>query len=213
MSPRFPHAIHGLFTSERQGRPELLNLEDVLTFYSIALFFHIAGALGVFAALALDWVGIAKLRGARTVEQVREWAGVYGVIRALGAASVAALLIFGLYMTAVTWGPTGWIGIGFLSLLFIAVFGAVSGIRLSRVLAAAGSGQGSLREDLRGALQSPLFVASVRARTAVALGVVFLMTVKPDAVGSLLVTVIALVLGIASAVPALRQGSLRAQST
>jgi len=53
----------------------------------------------------------------------------------------------------------------------------------------------------------------VRARTAVAIGVVFLMTVKPDAVGSLLVTVIALVLGIASAVPVLRQGSLRAQST
>ena len=184
-----------------------------MTLYSIALFFHIAGALGVFAALALDWVGITKLRGAGSVEQVREWAGVYGVIRALGGASVAALLVFGLYMTAVTWGPTGWIGIGFLSLLFIAVFGAVSGIRLSRVLAAAGSGQGSLGEDLRGALHSPLFVASVRARTAVALGVVFLMTVKPDAVGSLLVAVIAVVLGIASAVPVLRQGSLRAQST
>src|SRR5438477_431207 len=187
--------------------------EDVLTLYSIALFFHIAGALGVFAALALDWVGISKLRGARTVEQVREWAGMYGIIRALGGASVGALLIFGLYMTAVTWGPTGWIGIGFLSLLFIAVFGAVSGIRLSRVLAAARSGQGSLGEDLRRALQAPLFVASVRARAAVALGVVFLMTVKPDAVGSLLVIVIALVLGIASAVPVLRQGSLRAQST
>ena len=184
-----------------------------MTLYSIALFFHIAGALGVFAALALDWVGISKLRGARTVEQVREWAGMYGIIRALGGASVGALLIFGLYMTAVSWGPTGWIGIGFLSLLFIAVFGAVSGIRLSRVLAAARSGQGSLGEDLRRALQAPLFVASVRARAAVALGVVFLMTVKPDAVGSLLVIVIALVLGIASAVPVLRQGSLRAQST
>ena len=213
MLPRFPRAIHGLFTSERQGRAELLDLEDVLTLYSIALFFHIAGALGIFAALALDWVGITKLRGVRTVEQVREWAGVYGIVRALGGASVAALLIFGLYMTAVTWGPTGWIGIGFLSLLFIAVFGAVSGIRLSRVLAAAGSGEGSLGEDLRRALQAPLFVASVRARTAVAIGVVFLMTVKPDAVGSLLVTVIALILGIASAVPVLRQGSLRAQST
>ncbi len=213
MLPRFPRAIHGLFTSERQGRAELLDLEDVLTLYSIALFFHIAGALGVFAALALDWVGITKLRGVRTVEQVREWAGVYGIVRALGGASVAALLIFGLYMTAVTWGPTGWIGIGFLSLLFIAVFGAVSGIRLSRVLAAAGSGEGSLGEDLRRALQAPLFVASVRARTAVAIGVVFLMTVKPDAVGSLLVTVIAFILGIASAVPVLRQGSLRAQST
>jgi len=211
--PRFPRAIHGLFTSERQGRAELLDLEDVLTLYSIALFFHIAGALGVFAALALDWVGITSCGAYVPSSRFREWAGVYGIVRALGGASVAALLIFGLYMTAVTWGPTGWIGIGFLSLLFIAVFGAVSGIRLSRVLAAAGSGQGSLGEDLRRALQAPLFVASVRARTAVAIGVVFLMTVKPDAVGSLLVTVIALILGIASAVPVLRQGSLRAQST
>ena len=212
MLPRFPRAIHGLFTSERQGRAELIDLEDVLTLYSIALFFHIAGALGVFAALALDWVGITKLRGVRTVEQVREWAGVYGIVRALGGASVAALLIFGLYMTAVTWGPTGWIAIGFLSLLLIAILGALSGIRLSRVLAEAGSGDGSLGEELRTQLQAPLFVASVRARTALALGVVFVMTVKPEAAVSLLVVAIALALGVASALPVLRQRSLQARS-
>jgi hypothetical protein len=188
-------------------------LEDALTLYSIALFLHIAGALGVFAALALDWVGITNLRRARTAEQVRDWAGVYGVIRGLGAASVGALLVFGLYMTAVTWGPTGWIGIGFLSLLFIAVLGAVGGVRLGRILAVAASGQGILAEELQGQLRAPLFVASVRARTAVALGVVFLMTVKPEAAVSLLVVGIALALGIASAVPVLRQRSLRPQST
>jgi hypothetical protein len=192
---------------------EVLNLEDALTLYSVALFLHIAGALGVFAALALDWVGIANLRRARTAEQVREWAGVYRIIRGLGAASVAALLVFGLYMTAVTWGPTGWIGIGFLSLLFIAVLGALSGVRLGRILAVAASGEGTLAEDLRGQLRAPLFVASVRARTAVALGVVFLMTTKPEAAVSLLVVGVALALGIASAVPVLRQRSLRPQST
>ncbi len=181
--------------------------------YSIALFFHIAGALGVFAALALDWVGVANLRRARTVDQVREWAGTYRIIRGLGAGSVVALLVFGLYMTAVTWGPTGWIGIGFLSLLFIAVLGAVSGVRLGRILAVATTGQGSLAEDVRAQLRAPLFVASVRMRTAVALGVVLLMTVKPDAVVSLLVVAVALALGVASAVSVLREGSLRARST
>jgi hypothetical protein len=181
-----------------------------LTLYSIALFLHIAGALGVFAALALDWVGVTNLRRARTVEQVREWPGVYTIIRGLGGASVAALLIFGLYMTAVTWGPTGWIGVGFLSLLFIAVFGAVSGVRLSRALAAAASGQGgALGEEARAQLRAPLFVASVRARAALALGVVFVMTVKPDAAVLIIVVAIALALGIASAVPVLRQRSLR----
>jgi len=184
----------------------------VLTLYSIALFFHIVGALGVFAALALDWLGIANLRRSRTFEQVRGWAGVYAVIRGLGTASVAALLVFGLYMTAVTWGPTGWIAIGFLSLLLIAVLGALSGIRLSRVLAAAGSGEGSLGEDVRMQLQAPLFVASVRARTALALGVIFVMTVKPEAAASLLVVAIALALGVASALPVLRQRSLRTRS-
>jgi hypothetical protein len=184
----------------------------VLTLYSIALFLHIAGALGVFAALALDWVGIANLRRARTFEQLREWAGVYVAIRGLGAAAVAALVVFGLYLTAVTWGPTGWIGIGFISLLFIAVVGAVSGVRLSRLLAAAGSGQGSLGEDLRAQVRAPLFVASVRARTALALGVVFVMTVKPEASLSLLVVAVALALGIASTVPVLRERSLRTRS-
>ncbi|HYV21834.1 MAG TPA: hypothetical protein VEN31_04200 [Candidatus Bathyarchaeia archaeon] len=184
-----------------------------MTLYSLALFLHIVGSLGIFAALALDWVGIAKLRHARSVEQVREWAGVYRIIRGLGGASVAALLVFGLYMTAVTWGPNGWIAIGFFSLLVIAVLGAVSGVRLARTLAAAGDGQGSLAENLRADLHAPLFVASVRARVAVALGVVFLMTVKPDPAGSLVVIAIALVLGIASAVPVLRQRALRPQST
>ena len=184
-----------------------------MTLYSIALFLHIAGALGVFAGLALDWVGIANLRRARTVDQVRDWAGVYAVIRGLGGASVAALLVFGLYLTAVTWGPTGWIAVGLLSLLLIAVLGALSGIRLSRVVAAAGSGEGSLCEDLRTQLQAPLFVASVRARTALALGVVFVMTVKPEATVSLLVIAIALALGVASALPIVRPRFLRTRST
>jgi len=183
-----------------------------LTLYSIALFLHISGALGVFAALALDWVGISNLRRAGTAEQVGEWAGVYRIIRSLGAASVVALLVFGLYMTAVTWGPTGWIGIGFLSLLFIAVLGAVSGVRLGRILAIAARGQGPIADGVRAQLRAPLFVASVRARTAVAVGVVFLMTVKPEAAISLLVIGVALALGIASAIPVLREESLRPQS-
>ena len=183
-----------------------------MTLYSIALFLHITGALGVFAALALDWVGISNLRRARTAEQVREWANAYRIVRVLGGAAVAALLIFGLYMTAVTWGPTGWIGVGFLSLLLIAVLGAASGIRLSRILEVAARGQGSLSEDLRGQLRAPLFAASVRARTGVALGVVFVMTTKPDVVVSLGVVAVALALGLASAVPVLRERSLGPRS-
>jgi hypothetical protein len=185
----------------------------VLTLYAVALFLHIVGALGVFAALALDWVGITYLRRARTAEQVREWAGIYRIIRVLGGASVGALLMFGLYMTAVSWGPTGWIGVGFISLVAIAALGAASGVGLSRILDATGGGDAPLGQEARARLGAGLYVVSVRARTALALGVVFLMTIKPDGPTSLLVSVIALALGIAAGVPAMRQGLMRAVST
>ena len=182
-----------------------------MTLYSIALFLHVVGAIGVFGALALEWAGLANLRRARTAEQVREWAGLYRVIRPLGAASVVALLVFGIYMTAVSWGPTAWIGIGFLSLLIIAVVGAVSGIRLGRILALLGARQGPLGDAIREQLRATMFVASVRIRTAVALGVVLLMTAKPDLVVSILVIAVALGLGIASAAPVMRRERLRAE--
>ncbi len=35
--------------------------------YSISLFFHIAGALGFFTALGLEWTGLRQIRSAATL--------------------------------------------------------------------------------------------------------------------------------------------------
>jgi hypothetical protein len=37
-----------------------------MSLYYTALFLHIVGALGLFAALALEWAGLSNLRRART---------------------------------------------------------------------------------------------------------------------------------------------------
>lgn len=47
-------------------------------FYSIALFLHIVAALGLFAALALEWTSLFYLRRSVTVEQARQWMNVLG---------------------------------------------------------------------------------------------------------------------------------------
>ena len=44
--------------------------------YSIALFLHIVGALGLFMALGLEWTGLWQIRSAMTTEQVRGWMGI-----------------------------------------------------------------------------------------------------------------------------------------
>jgi hypothetical protein len=50
-------------------------------------------------------------------------------------------------------------------------------------------------------LRDPLLWASIQIRVAIALGIVFLMTVKPGLGGALLTIGVAIVLGLASALP------------
>jgi len=137
-----------------------------MSLYSVALFLHITGALGLFAGLALDWTTLSALRRATTVDQVREWISVYPLLQRIGSASVGLLLVFGLYMTVTAWGPTAWISLGFFSLIAIAVLGAVSGVRLGRAAATIVANSGTLSADARAALRRPLFVWSDAVRLA-----------------------------------------------
>ncbi len=173
-----------------------------MTPYSIALFLHIVGALGLFVALGLEWTSLVYLRRASTAEQAREWLGVLGGTRRLGPASLAAILLSGFYMMATAWGWVGWIGVALAAMVLIAVVGAsLTGLRIGAVGRAAAAESGPLSPALRQRLHDPLLWTSVQTRTAIALGIVFLMTVKPDLAGALVTIGIAVVLGLASALP------------
>src|ERR1700682_5611119 len=133
-----------------------------MSLYSIALFVHIAGSLLLFVLLTVE--GLA-LRQGFTAARLN---------RILGPISALTILGPGFYMTATQWGWKGWIVVGTTAWVLIAVAGAATGISLL-----AG------RLSIRGA------AASWSIRVGMALGVVFLMTVKPG----LLVAVIAVVAG------------------
>jgi hypothetical protein len=172
-----------------------------MTLYSIALFLHIVGALGLFVALGLEWTGLRQLRHATTAEQAREWLGVAGLVRRVGPASLVAILLPGLYMTATTWGGQAWIGIGLAAMLLLGALGALNGRRLAAIGHAAATECGDLSPVLRQRLRDPLLWTSVQTRAAIGVGIVFLMTVKPDLGGSLLTIGAAVVLGLASTLP------------
>lgn len=177
-----------------------------MTSYSIALFLHIVGALGLFVALGLEWVGMVYLGRASTAEQAREWLGVRGWVIRLGPASMALILLSGFYLMATSWGLKGWIVVALASLVLIAILGAtLTGLRLGPIERAAAAERGQMSPALRQRLGDPLLWTSITTRTAIALGIVFLMTIKPDLVGSSITIGIAVVLGLASALPVWRR--------
>lgn len=173
-----------------------------MTFYSIALFLHIVGALGLFVALGLEWTSLLYLRRATTIEQAREWLSTFGLLRWVGTSSLGLILLAGFYMMATAWGGAAWTGIALAAMILLAALGgALTGPRMAAVGRAVAAESGSLSLAFRQRLHDPLLWTSIQTRVAIALGIVFLMTVKPGLGEALLVVGVALILGLASALP------------
>jgi hypothetical protein len=176
--------------------------------YPLVLFLHILGAFGLVAAITLEAIGLRGLRRAVRSEDALMWLGISrGLVLRLAPASLGLILVTGLWMTATTWGPKGWILVALASLVLLAVVGALgTGIRVARIGSAVGGATpGPLSDDLRRTLRDSILLTSLRTRLAIVLGVVFLMTVKPSSAASVVVIVLAAAIGLlASQIPARR---------
>ena len=170
--------------------------------YSIALFLHIVGALGVFVALGLEWTGLSQIRSAMTLEQVRAWMGILKNVRKVGFVSMLASVITGVYMMVRDYGREPWIIVTIGSLvLVIALAQVVTAPRMVAIGQALVMEKGPFSKTFHSLANHPLLSVSIQTRVAIALGIVFLKTVKSGWGGSLLTIGIAIVLGLASALP------------
>ena len=188
-------------------------MDNIISIYSVALFLHIVGALGLFVALGLEWTSLSYLRRAATVEQAREWLSIFNVQRWINPISWLAILIPGFYMAATAWRATAWTSIALGSVVLLIVLGvALTGRRMAPIGQSVAAESGPIPSTLRQRLDDPLLWASLRIRTAIALGIVFLMTVKPDLLGSLLTIGVASVLGVVFSLPAWGRGREKGQA-
>ena len=169
---------------------------------SIALFLHIVGALGFSVALGLEWTGLWQIRSAMTLEQVRTWMGILRNVRKVGFVSMLTTAITGIYMMVTDWGGLAWIIAAMGSLvLVIALAQAVTGPRMAAIGRALAAEKGSLSNTFQSLANHPLLWISIQTRMAITLGIMFLKTAKPDLGGSLITIGVAIVLGLASALP------------
>jgi hypothetical protein len=178
-----------------------------MSLYAIAVFLHIVGALGLFAALGLEWASLLNLRRATAAGQAREWVRVLASLRTVAGPAALTILVTGIYLTATRWGGQGWIGVGLGGLVLIAVLGAtLTGRRTGAIARAVASEAGAVSAALGDRLRDPVLMLSAWLRTALALGIVFVMSTKPSGAGALTAVGVALGLGFAASLPAWGRG-------
>jgi uncharacterized membrane protein len=173
---------------------------------SVVLFAHIVGMLALFIGLALEWLSLESLRRSTTPAHGLPWVGMLRALPRYIAMAVGLIVVSGIYL-AVRVGvfDSGWVSVSFGAMVFMGILGGpVVRSRMRAILAAADDGREGVPKTLRRCASDPLLVASLRVRAAVALAIIYLMIGKPDLGESLLLIVLALLLGAATSVPAWR---------
>jgi hypothetical protein len=173
-----------------------------MNYYSITLFLHIVGALGLFVALGFEWTGLRQIRNAMTLDQVRTWMGMLKSVRKVGFASMLTTVITGIFMMVRVWGSQPWLVVTIGALILVIVLTmALTGPRMAAVGQGLAKEKGQLSQNFHSLANNPLLWISIQTRVAIALGIILLKTTKPDFGGSLLILGVAIVLGLASALP------------
>jgi len=167
-------------------------------FYTIALFIHIVGVLGLFTCIALELASLFGLLRAQLLEEVRAWTSLHQVLA--WAFPVAALLTLGagLFMALDAWGwRVPWIDVAFFAFIAMGLLGRLNARRHQQLhRAMGGTLSGPVPVELREQLHDPIPWSSTLLLTTIGLGVVFLMTIKPNLLGSFIAIAIAILLGL-----------------
>ncbi|HLZ14112.1 MAG TPA: hypothetical protein VKP58_16140 [Candidatus Acidoferrum sp.] len=171
--------------------------------YTFVLFLHIAAALLLFIAFAIEWATVTYLRQATTPAEAQMWLRYGRFSPALNGPALAVLVLTGGYLASVlgamkfAWIPASLLGIAMVMLLGIVI--NVPKLRKIRLAIPAGG------EALSAALQNKMLPVSVRLRTFLALSIVFMMATKVRFEYCLLALFCGLVLGLLLSIPALRR--------
>jgi len=185
-----------------------------MNYYLIVKLIHIMGALGFFMALGVEWLSLSYARNAATSEQIRERLQISRSAQRLGPLSMLTILITGIYMMATVWGPVAWLIIALGALILMVVLGvALTGPRMAGIGRALATENGPVSSSLHDLLRNSLLWLSLRIRVSIALGIVFLMTLKPDLLGSLITMGLAILLGLALSLPARSRGEQKVQAS
>ena len=158
-----------------------------MTIYSAVLFIHVISAIGLFIALAAEGAILLRIRTAPSVEETRFFVRAFQRLRVVAIPSFLGILVGGLYLASKWGGGTFWIPFALgATLLIMLIGGLITGKRIARLRKMLSSAEKDASvETLSAAAKDNALLRSCGLRMGLGLGIVFLMTAKPDLLGSL----------------------------
>ena len=175
-----------------------------MSFYQLALFIHVMGALTLFGAVALNFASMLRMLQARNVARLSDWARLGLQAGRIIPIALVFIVGSGLYMVSTVWGwQTPWVDVVLATVIGhgIAVQ-AIENPRLNKLHKdALKAPAGPVPLNVHMLAHDELMWTADLTITTTTVGIIFLMVVKPDLVVSLVVIGITLLIGLALAVP------------
>jgi hypothetical protein len=176
--------------------------------YRLTLFVHVASDIGIFVGLGAWLLGLAALRRAQDVSQVRALAALIHGAEPLSVVSALLTIASGLYMLLTVWRwKAAWALVALGSIIVFLpplLLGVIEPRMRSLLRLARDAPDGPVPGPLRRLIHDPVLGTALHTMAAVVLGIVFLMTTKPSLLGAVLAILTALALGLASGLPLAR---------
>lgn len=186
-----------------------------MTEYEIALFLHIVGTVGMFAGIGTSIGVLHFAKRARDVASVR-------ALMALGAPAGRAIPLFsllvlgsGAYMVEDVWDwDRPWIYVSLVAFFILFAMGPlINAQRMKAIGMEAGRSQEeSVPPSLRAKLDDPILATSERTMTLATIGIIYVMTTKPELGDSLVAMAISVVAGLLLSTPEWRRQAVTADA-
>ena len=167
-----------------------------MSMYSFVLCLHIMGAVVLFAGLGIEGIVYTNLNNASTSRQVLAWGSSMKAIRIVFAASVLLLLIPGVYLVFESWGWNSWVITGLVLLVGLSGYGSTTGKKIITAMKSLNPNEESLPDDYKKSIDGLALMKSYKIKITLALGIIFIMTIKPGWVGSIVTIVAASAIGL-----------------
>jgi hypothetical protein len=169
-----------------------------MSLYEVLVFVHVLGAIGIFVALGIESVSLGRLQQEEVPAGVHASIELLALPRRMGPIAMVITLGAGVALMRMGWRYQPWIAGAFVGMIAMALVGGIVSMRdmrRLRVALAAESGA-ALSEAFRMARSSTALTSSLRLRIAIGIGILGLMTTKPDAVHSSLILAAVLLGGL-----------------
>lgn len=170
-----------------------------MTLYPYLLFTHIVGVLILFIANGLTLVSMWRIRTAKTTSQVAELMAIDALFGPALLLSVVLILASGFGMVISAWGwQISWIDLSLGLIALLGILGPVingprtKAIRVALKVAPAGE----ITPALRKAIANRVLQVYAPIPTILSLGIVALMTLKPDWTGAGVIIAITIIVSL-----------------